>query len=305
MISENLTPDDESTSSPSEPSDLPAAPSKERVRGPRVFGKWAWTCWLPFLVYYCSIQSASYLDYVREHALVKGHAPGHEETHFGEFPEDKEEPQTYPEEANHWFPIHSSWYPQIYVIGIGLTLITMVMAIPGYRIPPFRISWLSIVLGILGIVIWIGLFVLDRDYIGLGAKFGGLGEREAFNPFEKLKDNPTWMYQFLAIRFLGLVFVVPIVEEFFLRAFLLRYLDDPDWDEIPLGVAITPIGFWGILAYGPLTHPAEFLAAAVWFGMVQWVYLRTKNVWDCVVIHAITNLLLGLYVLKYSAWELW
>ena len=29
--------------------------------------------------------------------------------------------------------------------------------------------------------------------------------------------------------------------------------------------------------------------------MVTWMYLRTKNFWDCVAAHAITNLLLGLY----------
>ena len=49
------------------------------------------------------------------------------------------------------------------------------------------------------------------------------------------RTRPNWMWQFLAIRFFGLVVVVPIVEEFFVRGFLIRYVDDPDWDEQPLG----------------------------------------------------------------------
>jgi membrane protease YdiL (CAAX protease family) len=54
-----------------------------------------------------------------------------------------------------------------------------------------------------------------------------------------------------------------------------------------------------------LLHPAEALAAAAWFSMIHWLYLRTKNIWDCVIAHAVTNLLLGVYVLKYEQWWLW
>jgi hypothetical protein len=31
---------------------------------------------------------------------------------------------------------------------------------------------------------------------------------------------------------------------------------------------------------------------------------KTKNLWDCVVAHAVTNLLLGAYVLWSGHWEL-
>ena len=53
-------------------------------------------------------------------------------------------------------------------------------------------------------------------------------------------------------------------------------------------------------------HPAELLAAAVWFSLVTWLMLRTPSIWDCVVAHATTNLLLGLYVVWAGgeAWEL-
>jgi hypothetical protein len=51
-------------------------------------------------------------------------------------------------------------------------------------------------------------------------------------------------------------------------------------------------------------HPQEALAAVVWFGAVAWLMIRTKNVWDCVVAHAITNLLLGVYVVVSGEWWL-
>jgi CAAX prenyl protease-like protein len=112
------------------------------------------------------------------------------------------------------------------------------------------------------------------------------------------------MWQFLAIRFFGLVLVVPFIEEFFLRGFLMRYCEDPDWDEIPLGVASPWV--WVVpTVYGVIAHPAEMLSAIVWFSMVSWLYKKTGSVWDCVMAHLVTNLLLGLYIVNFDAWHLW
>jgi hypothetical protein len=49
-------------------------------------------------------------------------------------------------------------------------------------------------------------------------------------------------------------------------------------------------------------HPGEFIAALVWFTLVTWLMVRTRNIWDCVVAHALTNLLLGCYVLATGKW---
>ena len=38
--------------------------------------------------------------------------------------------------------------------------------------------------------------------------------------------------------------------------------------------------------------------------MVTWLMVRTRNIWDCVVAHAITNLLLGIYVVSTGEWQL-
>jgi hypothetical protein len=51
-------------------------------------------------------------------------------------------------------------------------------------------------------------------------------------------------------------------------------------------------------------HPQEALAAAVWFSAITWLMLRTRNIWDCVAAHAVTNLLLGLYVVVTGNWWL-
>jgi uncharacterized protein len=51
-----------------------------------------------------------------------------------------------------------------------------------------------------------------------------------------------------------------------------------------------------------LMHPAEMLAAAVWFTLVTWLMFKTKNIWDCVVAHGVTNLLLGIWVVASGDW---
>ena len=63
----------------------------------------------------------------------------------------------------------------------------------------------------------------------------GHGERSAFNPLEELADTPVWAWVFLAIRFTGLALVVPVIEEFFLRGFLMRYVMHPMWWQVPFG----------------------------------------------------------------------
>ena len=47
------------------------------------------------------------------------------------------------------------------------------------------------------------------------------------------------------------------------------------------------------------------LPAVVWFAMITCLMVKTRNLWDCVVAHAVTNLLLGIYVMKTGAWALW
>ena len=130
--------------------------------------------------------------------------------------------------------------------------------------------------GVLGFLVWIGLWWFDRELLGVGALFSTT--REAFNPFAELSDSPTWMWLFLAIRLAGLVAVVPIIEEFFLRGFLMRYLDARNWDRVPLG-NVTRLSVIGVAVYALVSHPAEPLAAVVWFSMVTWLYARTRSIW--------------------------
>ena len=170
---------------------------------------------------------------------------------------------------------------------------------------PLKVSPLSVVVGVVGIVVWVALCHLEFEkqamsWIGLGSTAPA---RPSFNPFVHL---PTvgWQIAFLVPRFIVLAIVVPIIEELFLRGWLVRFVHDPDWEL----VSLKGLSWAAILAptvYGVATHPGEALAAIAWFSLVTWLMVRTGNVWDCVVAHAVTNLLLGIYVIAFAQWQLW
>jgi CAAX prenyl protease-like protein len=216
-------------------------------------------------------------------------------------------------------------YPLVYALKICLTLAAMIFVLSGYLTfsgtgpegnlkpaTPVRFSKiLAVGVGVLGIVIWIALCKLDIEHryirpflanIGLGGLIGA-GDRSGFNPFKELNDLPLSKWTFLVVRFAGLALVVPVIEEMFLRGFVMRFVIEKDWWKVPFGTASRLAIVLGTTV-PLLTHPSELLAAAVWFSMVTWLMLRTKNIWDCILAHAVTNFLLGLYVV-WMGGEAW
>jgi len=200
-------------------------------------------------------------------------------------------------------------YPLVYTVKIALTIAAMLYVLPGYRQFPFRVSPLAIVVGVVGVVLWVWICQLHLEPrllapLGLEGFVGGLGERPAYNPLDALQAYPAWAYIFLAIRFIGLALVVPVIEEFFLRGFLMRFVQEDRWWEVPFG-KVTPLAVVVGTAVPMLMHPGELLAAFVWFSLVTWLMTCNRNIWDCVAAHAVTNFLLGVYVVTQGAWQLW
>jgi uncharacterized protein len=208
--------------------------------------------------------------------------------------------------------ISYTYYPWLYAAKIALTLAAVAFVWPGYRKFPLRLSWTAILVGVVGGPLWIGLCLprLEHSYLQPLLQHVGLGQliadRSAFNPFDASHGlSAAWACAFLAVRFLGLVAVVPLIEEFFLRGFVMRFVMERDWWKVPFGTASRLAIVLGTVV-PMLSHPAELLAAVVWFSLITWLMLRTRNIWDCVVAHAITNLILGIYVVTRcgEAWQL-
>ncbi len=202
-------------------------------------------------------------------------------------------------------------YELVYTLKIVATLAVLAVAWPAYRQFPWRLSVWAPVVGVVGAALWIGCHYLQlepRIVEALGAdhwlvKNLGLASRPSLDAWTLLRESPTWGAAFIGVRLLGLVLVVPIIEEMFLRAWMMRYVQGAQWWKIPFGHA-TPLAIALATIVPMLTHP-EKLAAALWFSLVTVLMLKTKNIWDCVVAHMVTNLLLGIYVLATGTWALW
>ena len=204
---------------------------------------------------------------------------------------------------------HVRWgYPLAYTLRIALTGLAILLVLPSWRAIPWRCSWLAVAFGLFGGLLWIGICRLKIEdtvltLVGLG-DWTTVGDRPQFDPYEALGATPALMVAFLTVRLVGLTLLVPLIEEFFLRGFLIRFIEKPDWWTIELGSVGRKAAITATL-YGVLAHPAEPLAAALWFSLITLLYVRTRNIWDCVVAHGVTNGMMGLYILAYRDWTLW
>ena len=199
-------------------------------------------------------------------------------------------------------------YPAVYCAKLVVVMISMIWLRAGYRQFAWKLSPLALVVGVVGAAVWIGLCKLELERFAAelpgGKQIFDYGQRSGFDPLAYFAAQPLAAYAFLAVRFWGLVVIVPVIEEFFLRGFVMRYFIDDAWWKVPFGTLTRAALVAGTLV--PIvTHPmTELLAVVTWFSMVTWLMWRTRNMWDCVVAHMTTNLLLGIWVVARGDWYL-
>ena len=159
--------------------------------------------------------------------------------------------------------------------------------------------WLGLIVGVVGIVQWVGMQALLERYVPFF--------RPTVDPFNPAEHFPVpWQFwSFVAVRLAGAVLVVPVMEELFWRDWMWRVILAPN------DFKLAAVGEWGwpplLVVTGAFAtvHGHWWPTAIVWGLMVAALLVYTKSLGACIVAHATTNLLLGLYVLRYHAWSLW
>lgn len=161
--------------------------------------------------------------------------------------------------------------------------------------PGPRALGLAVGLGLLVTLLWVGLD-------GLYPVFGQVGSRVGFDP-RALSTPGRWA--FVAVRFVGLVLVVPLFEELFWRSFVVRWIINPDrFESVPIGL-VTPAAGAITAALFAVEHPAEWLPALLTGAIWAWLLHRSRSVFACFVSHATANLALGIYVVTMGQWKFW
>jgi CAAX prenyl protease-like protein len=155
-------------------------------------------------------------------------------------------------------------------------------------------SWEAVAGGVAVFVIWVGL---DGFYPKLGAAGA------AWNPNTHFGNGSPLAWLFIAVRLVGSTLIVPPLEEVFYRSLIYRYIVSADFLSVPLNrFAWLPL--LATAAMFGLSHH-EWLAAILCAGAYQALVLRKNRLGDAMTAHAITNLLLGVWVVFKPAWNFW
>jgi CAAX prenyl protease-like protein len=191
------------------------------------------------------------------------------------------------------------FYPVLYAIRVAVTLLLVWRSWPSISAWLGKPTWWPPLAGLALVVPWVWLSLLQREGQWLSGDTGRIG----FDPVDFYGTDTGSLWAYLLLRGLGLVIVVPIVEELFLRGFLLRFVIRDSFWTVPFG-AVTGATLATCALYAVGSHPAEAVAALVWFFAVTWVCWKTRKPIDAITLHAATNLALGGYVLATGAWWL-
>lgn len=108
----------------------------------------------------------------------------------------------------------------------------------------------------------------------------------------------------LSVRLVGSVLVAAVIEELFVRSFLLRFLIDPDkWADVPVGT-YTLGSFVVVVLFFGFAH-FQWLPGILTGIILNLLLYKRKNIYSCVQAHAIANLMLFLYVIYTGSWFFW
>lgn len=190
-------------------------------------------------------------------------------------------------ELARWIPNSLLWmYPLKTIVAGGLLLWFR----KTYSEIKLTFSLLAIAVGIIVLLLWIPLY-------------GGhllLSEPQIVNPYELAGSLAL---PWIIIRMFGSSVVVPVMEELFWRSFLLRYLVNPDFRQVPLGTFTTSALIISAALFG-IEHN-QWVAGVVAGLLYTLLLYQTKSLFSCIVAHAATNFLLGVHVIATQAWQYW
>jgi uncharacterized protein len=159
----------------------------------------------------------------------------------------------------------------------------------------WKISWEAVVVGVAVFAVWVGL---DGLYPRLSELDAG------WNPHKRYGEGSALAWLYIVVRILGSSVVVPPLEEVFYRSFLYRMFVKTDFRAMPLN-RFHGLSFVVTSALFGLMHPDRWVAGILCGLAYQWLVIRKNRLGDAMTAHALTNFLLGLWVVWRHAWNFW
>lgn len=179
----------------------------------------------------------------------------------------------------------------------------LVAAILGFsrRILPTRApNWISsITLGIAVFALWVA-----PDTLVPGWRSHWLFQNAITGRVTTSIPTASLTPLMLTLRTARAALLVPILEELFWRGWLPRWIQDSKIDRVPLG-QYTPLAFWATAVLFAAEH-GPFWEVGLLTGIIyNWWMRRTRSLGDLMLVHAVTNLSLSMFVIATRNWAFW
>jgi len=145
-----------------------------------------------------------------------------------------------------------------------------------------------------GLLLFVAWVQLDAPWMRIGEPSARFVPKDA---------SGQLMWSLIAVRWIGAFLLVPVMEELFWRSFLMRWLEEPNFEAVP----VARVSFRAIvLSTFVFTLAHTLWLAAILAGLAYaMLYKHTGKLWTAVIAHAVTNGALGIWVVYTGRWQFW
>ncbi len=190
-----------------------------------------------------------------------------------------------------WTAAELRW---LYPVKVGAVLALLLWFRRAYaELARPRLGWggaaVAVLAGVLVLVLW----------IHLNADWMRLGESGGFDP--RRDGGLDWVL--VACRLAGAALVVPVMEELFWRSYLMRWVEAADFQKVNPAHIKCKSFVVTVILFG-FEHNL-WLAGIVAGAVYSALYMRSGKLASPVLAHAVTNGLLGVWIIVTGNWTYW
>ena len=189
--------------------------------------------------------------------------------------------------------LHPRW---LYVVRIIAVIAALVYFLRNFvelnNRPPLQDFLYAGLSGLIVFVVWIFPY---PSWLVAGA------DAVVINPTQGLSSLESMLW--LSTRIMGAALVVPIMEELFWRSYIMRRYDSQDFLSVS---PETVSSFAYVLSACLFALEHNLWLAGLFAGLVYGELYKTyKNLWIPIFAHAVTNGVLGIWVILTGNWQYW
>jgi membrane protease YdiL (CAAX protease family) len=192
---------------------------------------------------------------------------------------------------------------------VKLVAVALFMAVmwKNYRLP--RLEWKPVLVAVAATPLALGLW---------------LAPLYLFTDTTPWTGDKTISDSYLILRIINSVILVALFEEFLMRVHLMEWFYRASQsaskkgaatslfdtlDEKPRPLESPPINTFSVVGATlifSLGHAqVEYASAALYFLFTTWLYFKTRSLWVCILVHALTNLAIAFMVRELGMHFLW